>query len=162
MQTGWSSHAPARYLRKQGQIELPPSLTNHYLATNVILPDENVEMNVHDKINYVEFPSKDLEETKKFFTAAFGWSFTDYGPEYSAFSNEGIDGGFFKSDQVSTTKNGSALIVFYSIDLEATLSRIENAGGSIVKPIFSFPGGRRFHFGDPNGNEYAVWSDLNV
>jgi len=119
-------------------------------------------MTEHEKINYVEFPAKDIEATKAFFTQVFGWSFVDYGPEYTAFSGEGIDAGFFKSDLTVSTENGSALIVFYSKDLEQTLSKIENAGGSIIKPIFSFPGGRRFHFDDPNGNEYAVWSDANV
>jgi len=119
-------------------------------------------MNEHEKINYVEFPANDLEATKRFFTAAFGWEFVNYGPEYTAFSNEGIDGGFFKSDLTSSTANGSALIVFYSKALEQTQTKIENAGGSIIKPIFPFPGGRRFHFGDPNGNEYAVWSDVNA
>ena len=116
-------------------------------------------MNEHEKINYVEFPAKDIEATKMFFNSVFGWSFVDYGPEYTAFSNEGIDGGFYKSDLSASTGNGSALIVFYSKDLDETLSKIRNAGGSIIKPIFSFPGGRRFHFCDPGGNEYAVWSD---
>ena len=119
-------------------------------------------MNEHEKINYVEFPAKNIEATKNFFTAVFNWSFVDYGPEYTAFSNEGLDGGFFKSDLTVSTNNGSALIVFYSNDLEKTQSKIESAGGSIIKPIFSFPGGRRFHFSDPNGNEYAVWSDINA
>jgi predicted enzyme related to lactoylglutathione lyase len=116
-------------------------------------------MNEHEKINYVEFPAKDIEVTKAFFTAVFGWLFVDYGPEYTAVSNEGIDGGFFQSALTASTGNGSALIVFYSKDLEQTQAKIESAGGSIIKSIFSFPGGRRFHFGDPNGNEYAVWSD---
>jgi len=116
-------------------------------------------MNEHEKINYVEFPAKDIEATKGFFVSAFGWSFVDYGPEYTCFSNEGIDGGFYKSDLTVSGENGSALIVFYSNELEQTQTKIENAGGSIAKPIFSFPGGRRFHFCDPNGNEYAVWSD---
>lgn len=119
-------------------------------------------MNEHEKINYVEFPAKNLEATKDFFTKAFGWSFVDYGPEYTAFSNEGLDGGFFQSNVSASTEHGSALIVFYSKDLEHTQTKIERAGGSIVKPIFSFPGGRRFHFTDPNGNEYAVWSDVNA
>ena len=119
-------------------------------------------MNEHEKINYVEFPAKDIAATKSFFTTVFGWSFVDYGPEYTAFSNEGIDGGFFKSDLTASTENGSALIVFYSQELEQTQSKIEKAGGTIIKPIFSFPGGRRFHFCDPNGNEYAVWSDVNA
>lgn len=116
-------------------------------------------MNEHEKINYVEFPAKDLEACKKFFTSVFGWSFTDYGPDYTAFSNAGLEGGFFKSDLDSSTDKGSALIVFFSNNLEATKSKIEKSGGRIVKPVFSFPGGRRFHFTDPNGNEFAVWSD---
>ena len=117
-------------------------------------------MNVHEKINYLEFPARDIEAAKAFFNAAFGWSFTDYGPDYTAFSDEGIDGGFFRSEQIASTDNGSALVVLYSENLEKTRAKIENAGGTIVKPVFSFPGGRRFHFTDPNGNEYAVWSDI--
>ncbi|MCW9012967.1 MAG: VOC family protein [Gammaproteobacteria bacterium] len=116
-------------------------------------------MNEHEKINYVEFPATDIEATKAFFSAAFGWSFADYGPEYSAFSDQGLDGGFYKSDRVATATSGSALIVFYSNDLAGTQAKIETAGGSIIKPVFTFPGGRRFHFSDPCGNEYAVWSD---
>ena len=116
-------------------------------------------MNEHGKINYVEFPAKDIQVTKDFFTQAFGWSFRDFGPEYTAFSNQGINGGFFKSELCSSTNNGAALIVFYSNDLEATQAKIEKANGVIVKPIFSFPGGRRFHFTEPGGNEFAVWSD---
>jgi predicted enzyme related to lactoylglutathione lyase len=119
-------------------------------------------MNEHEKINYVEFPSKDLQATKAFFTTVFGWSFIDYGPEYAAFSNQGIDGGFYQSDLTSTTANGGALVIFYSKDLEHTQVKIENAGGSIIRPVFQFPGGRRFHFTDPNGNEYAVWSDIDA
>lgn len=115
----------------------------------------------HEKINYLEFPAKDLEATKKFFTAVFGWKFTDYGDEYTAFysAETGMDGGFFQSDLTVSTKSGSALVVFYSNDLESTQAKIEKAGGSIIEAIFSFPGGRRFHFSDPNGNEYAVWSE---
>jgi len=118
-------------------------------------------MNEHEKINYVELPEKDLEATKIFFTSVFGWSFIDYGSEYIAFSNEGIGGGFFKSDLASSSENGGALIIFYSKNLEATQTKIENADGLIIKPIFTFPGGCRFHFTDPNGNEYAIWSDVN-
>ena len=117
-------------------------------------------MNEHEKINYIEFPARDIKAAKDFFASVFGWSFVDYGPEYTAFSDAGIDGGFFKSDLSVSTENGSALIVFYSDNLEKTLSKIEAAGGTIIKPIFSFPGGRRFHFSDPNENEYAVWSDV--
>jgi uncharacterized protein len=116
-------------------------------------------MNLHEKINYVELPAKDLAATKAFFQSVFGWSFVDYGPEYTAFSNQGLDGGFFKSDLASSPQKGAALIVFYSNQLEATLAKVEKAGGSIVRPIFSFPGGRRFHFTEPSGNEFAVWSE---
>ncbi len=118
-------------------------------------------MNEHEKINYIEFPAKDIEAAKTFFNEVFNWSFEDYGPEYAAFSNQGIDGGFYKSELNVSTENGSALIVFYSQSLEKTQSKIIAAGGEILKPIFPFPGGRRFHFTDPNRNEYAVWSDLN-
>lgn len=116
-------------------------------------------MNKHEKINYVEFPAKNIEATKAFFSAAFGWSFVDYGPDYTAFSDEGLDGGFFRADLAASTGNGSALIVFYSDNLEQTLTKVERAGGSILKPIYAFPGGRRFHFTDPSGNEFAVWSE---
>lgn len=119
-------------------------------------------MNEHGKINYVELPARDIVANKQFFHDAFGWSFVDYGPDYTAFTDQGLDGGFFSSDLASSTENGSALIVFYSKDLENTQDKIKNAGGAIVKAIFSFPGGRRFHFTDPSGNEYAVWSDADV
>lgn len=113
----------------------------------------------HEKINYVEFPAKDLLATKQFFEKTFNWSFTEYGAEYIAFSDEGLDGGFYKSGAEASVEKGSALIVFYSQALTQTEAKIREAGGKIVKPIFSFPGGHRFHFCDPNGNEYAVWSE---
>lgn len=113
----------------------------------------------HERLNYVEFPARDLPATKAFFETVFGWSFTDYGPEYTAFADAGLEGGFFQSDLSSTTDAGGALLVFFSQNLEETLSKVEAAGGKIVKPIFSFPGGRRFQFQEPSGNELAVWSD---
>ena len=116
----------------------------------------------HEKIDYVEFPAKDIEATKQFFTAAFGWSFTDYGPAYTAFAYEGLEGGFFQSDLSVSTQNGSALIVFYSERLEETQAKVAASGGTLINEIFTFPGGRRFHFADPNGNEYAVWSDQGL
>ncbi len=122
------------------------------------------ELNVREtgKINYVEFPARDMNATRKFFSRAFGWTFVDYGPDYMAFFDAGLEGGFYKSDSVTSTEHGSALIVLYSSDLEATALTVEQAGGNLVKPIFSFPGGRRFHFADPSGNEYAVWSDIGT
>lgn len=113
----------------------------------------------HECLNYVEFPARDLPATKAFFETVFGWSFTDYGPEYTAFANAGLEGGFFQSDLCSTTDQGGALLVFYSRNLEETLSKVEAAGGEIVKPIFTFPGGRRFQFREPSGNEFGVWAD---
>lgn len=112
-----------------------------------------------EKINYIELPAKDINEAKLFFSKVFGWKFQDYGQDYVAFSNAGIDGGFYRSDLVVSAERGSVLVVFYSGKLETTQAKIESAGGKIVKPVFDFPGGRRFHFSDPNGNEYAVWSD---
>ncbi len=116
--------------------------------------------NEHEKINYVELPATDLTAVKEFFSQVFGWRFVDYGPEYAAFSNAGIDGGFYQSTLSASTQTGSALIAFYSNALEETQHKIENHGGTILKPIFAFPGGRRFHFSDPAGNEFAVWSDI--
>jgi len=116
-------------------------------------------MSEHEKINYLELPATDLSATKQFFAEVFGWTFQDFGPEYVAFSNAGLEGGFFQSEQCSRTEQGAALIVFYSEALETTLEKVEAAGGVIVKPVFSFPGGRRFHFTEPSGNEFAVWTD---
>ncbi|BCE03079.1 VOC family protein [Marinicellulosiphila megalodicopiae] len=118
-------------------------------------------MNTHETINYVEFPCCDLNKSKAFFTAVFNWQFTDYGPEYTAFSKEhsGLDGGFFQANLKSDVTTGSALIVFYSDDLESTEKKIKQHGGIINEATFSFPGGRRFHFKDPSQNEFAVWSD---
>jgi len=132
-------------------------MRNSASALNISIKE--FDMPVHEKINYVEYPARDLEATKLFFKTAFGWSFDDYGPDYIAFSGEGLDGGFFKSDMAASTSNGSALLVFYSERLEETLAKITAAGGKIVKPIFSFPGGRRFHFIEPSGNEFAVWAE---
>jgi uncharacterized protein len=116
-------------------------------------------MNHHEKLNYVEFAANNLPATKAFFQSAFNWVFTDYGPDYIAFSNEGLDGGFYKADMHSDADKGGALLVFYSDQLEATLAKVEKAGGTVNKAIFAFPGGRRFHFAEPSGNEFAVWGE---
>ena len=116
-------------------------------------------MDSHERIDYVEFPAQNLEATKAFFKKVFGWPFQDYGPEYTSFSDSGIAGGFYKSELSARFEDGSALIVLYSKDLEGTLLKVVDAGGVIVKEIFSFPGGRRFHFTEPSGNEFAVWSE---
>jgi len=108
------------------------------------------------QIDYVEFPATDIVATKQFYSAAFGWTFEDYGPNYTSFQDGRLSGGFTK-DLPAPSKG--TLIVLYSSDLVASQGKIKAAGGSIAKDIFSFPGGRRFHFIDPNGNELAVWSD---
>lgn len=112
----------------------------------------------HEKMDYVEYPSRDLDATKRFFEHAFGWQFVDYGPDYAAFAGEGLDGGFFRAELASRTEHGAALVVFYSDDLESTLGKVLAAGGHVIKPIFAFPGGRRFHFTEPGGNEFAAWA----
>ena len=110
----------------------------------------------NNHIDYVEFKAPDLDAVKQFYSECFGWKFTDYGPTYTAFSESGLFGGFELSD--APIANG-ALVVLYHSELETVQDTITKAGGTIVKPIFSFPGGRRFHFADPAGNELAVWSD---
>ncbi len=107
-------------------------------------------------INYIEFKANDLIRIKEFYGQAFGWTFTDYGPEYVAFSNSGLEGGFAQSDETIT--NG-ALVVLYHENLEEIQEKVVRSGGTVVQEIFSFPGGRRFHFTDPSGNELAIWSD---
>lgn len=109
-----------------------------------------------NQINYVEFKAKNLEKIKEFYTASFDWTFTDYGPTYTAFSESGLQGGFEKTE--NEIVNG-ALLVLYHKNLDFIKNKIIEVGGKITKDIFSFPGGRRFHFVDPSENELAVWSD---
>ena len=116
-------------------------------------------MPTDQKIDYLELPAGDFDAVQRFYEKALGWQFTDYGPEYRAFTDGKLDGGFYRSALKSSTANGAALIVLFADDLELTQQSIESSGGEIIKTIFSFPGGRRFHFTDPNGNELAVWSD---
>ena len=111
------------------------------------------------KIDYVEFPASDFDAIQSFYEAAFGWIFTDYGPEYRAFSDGRLNGGFYHSEHQSKTSSGAALVIIYANDLEKTRDTVVANGGTIIKDIFSFPGGRRFQFDDPNGNELAVWSE---
>lgn len=108
------------------------------------------------QIDYFEFPATDLGKTRIFYNQIFGWVFKEYGPNYIDFNDGRLTGGFFAAAQAAPR---GALVVIYAEDLEAMEAKIKSAGGSIVKPIISFPGGRRFHFADPGGNELAVWSD---
>ena len=111
----------------------------------------------HDRrIDYIEFSVKSVPDTKRFYGAAFGWKFEDYGPDYASFSDGRLSGGFQTATNVRT---GGPLVVIYAADLEAMGQKVTQTGGVIVRPIFSFPGGRRFHFTDPSGHELAVWSD---
>lgn len=109
-------------------------------------------------INYIEFACKNITSIKAFYSKAFGWTFTDYGPEYAAFSDGKTDGGFFVAEG-EWVKAANPLVVLYSTELEQMLEKVKQAGGTITQEIFSFPGGRRFHFADPDGNVLAVWSE---
>ena len=111
------------------------------------------------KIDYIEFPASDFDAVQVFYEASFGWTFTDYGTEYRAFNDGKLDGGFFRSELKSTTATGAALVILFAVDLEATQAKVVASGGKIVTEIFDFPGGRRFQFADPHGNELGVWSD---
>ena len=111
----------------------------------------------HDRcIDYIEFNVADIARSKTFYEKAFGWTFTDYGPTYCEFSDGRMKGGFDASGPVTT---GGPLVVLYASDLADVQSRVEAAGGKVVKPVFEFPGGRRFHFADPDGYELAVWTE---
>jgi uncharacterized protein len=116
---------------------------------------------VHNKINYVEFATASIEDTKKFYTAVFGWTFKDWGLDYIDSSPEiaGIALGFRRGEPGQTQSSFAPLVILYSADLKATEAAIVAAGGSIVVPTFEFPGGRRFHFSDGAGNVLAVWSE---
>lgn len=108
------------------------------------------------RIDYVEFPATDMTKTKQFYSDVFGWKFEDYGPDYASFQDGRLAGGFWTE---ANAAKGGVLVVIYADRLEQMEAKVRGAGCTIVKPIFSFPGGRRFHFADPNGNELAVWSD---
>jgi uncharacterized protein len=108
------------------------------------------------KIDYIELPARDIAGTKKFYETVFGWKFEDYGPDYTSFFDGRLAGGF-TTDRPAPAQ--ALLVVIYASDLAAFQEKIKSAGGKISKDTFSFPGGRRFHFLDPNGNELAVWSD---
>lgn len=111
----------------------------------------------HDRrMDYIEFPATDIEATKRFYSEVFGWEFTDFGTEYTSFKDGRLAGGFALAPKGS---RGGPLVVVYSTDLAEIEARVTGAGGQVVREAFEFPGGRRFHFIDPNGNELAVWSD---
>jgi predicted enzyme related to lactoylglutathione lyase len=112
------------------------------------------------RMDYIEFPATDVEATKRFYHEVFGWDFTDYGPGYTSFHDGRLGGGFNTEAQVASSgKTTGVLVVLYAKSLEETYNKVKTAGGKIVRETFEFPGGRRFHFSDPNGNELAVWSE---
>ena len=111
----------------------------------------------HHEIDYVEFTVRDLAAAKRFYSTAFGWQFNDYGPEYAGIKGErGEVGGLH---QTAEPRTGGPLVILYSKDLEKTLAAVRSAGGKIVREPFAFPGGWRFQFTDPSGNELGVWSE---
>ncbi len=110
------------------------------------------------RIDYIEFSAVDIAAVRNFYSAVFGWQFTDYGPDYTSFEDGRISGGFAKAPSVS---GSGVLVVIYSSELEKTKDAVVRNGGKITKPPFNFPGGWRFHFTDPSGNELAVWSENN-
>lgn len=107
------------------------------------------------QIDYIEFGATDIDQLKKFYGDTFGWIFTDYGSTYTSFNDGRLDGGF----TTDTTPGNNPLVVIYTDDLESIYRQVKESDGKIVKDIFSFPGGRRFHFEDPSGNGLAVWSE---
>lgn len=120
-------------------------------------------MNKHHTINYIEFGVTDMAAAQNFYASAFDWQFTDYGPDYAGIRGGGGDGdgegevgGFRKEAEVA---RGGPLVVLFSEDLDASVQRVKDAGGEITAEPFAFPGGRRFHFADPSGNELAVWAE---
>jgi len=116
-------------------------------------------MDQTNRIVYVELHAPELEKSKAFFEKVFGWSFTDYGPDYTSFTDGQLGGGFFRSDKRSLFSAGGVLVVIFHPRLEEALRRVVEHGGKVTQDIFSYPGGRRFHFTEPSGNELSVCSD---
>ena len=112
---------------------------------------------IHHAIDYIEFSVIDMVRSKRFYGEAFDWKFNDYGPAYAGIQKPGGEAGGMRLD--SKVMSGGPLVILYSNDLETTLRKVRQAGGRITKDPFDFPGGRRFHFADPSGNELAVWSE---
>jgi len=113
-------------------------------------------MRAENRIDYVEIPVTDLDKARNFFAALFGWTFQSYGDDYMSFNDGQMDGGFRRSSEPAPATG--VLVVFFSSDLERDFDRVQQLGATISEPIFSFPGGRRFHFVDPSGTEFAIWS----
>jgi len=116
-----------------------------------------VNQNDHDRqVDYIEFGATDIGRTKQFYQQVFGWKFEDYGPDYTSFQDGRLSGGFTTDAPV---RPANPLVVIYAARLEDVEAKVKQAGGKIVRQTYTFPGGRRFHFSDPSGNELAVWTD---
>lgn len=109
------------------------------------------------RVDYVEFATRDVAAARKFYASAFGWTFTDYGPDYTPFADGRLTGGF-RADATAPAKT-NPLIVVFAASLESAHAAVLAAGGRVIVATHEFPGGRRFHFSDPTGLELAVWSD---
>lgn len=113
----------------------------------------------HHAIDYVELGVADVERARRFYAAAFGWSFNDYGPDYAGIRGPDGQGEVGGLNGEGPRPPGGPLVLLYSDDLDATLASVVAAGGMVVAEPFDFPGGRRFHFTDPDGTELGVWSE---
>ncbi|CAN5522242.1 VOC family protein [soil metagenome] len=122
----------------------------------IVLMSGAMMSTMSEHIDYVELPGGDLDASKSFYHSAFGWTFEDFGPTYAGFENAGLDGGLAGGDAAMTAV---PLVLLKADDLEDALARVTAAGGEVTVPIFEFPGGRRFHFRDPAGNELGVWAE---
>ena len=116
-------------------------------------------MRPENRIDYIEIPVADLQRARAFFEGLFGWTFQEWGDEYMSFSDGRLDGGFRLAPE--SPLPGGVLLVFFSTNLERDVQRVQEMGGTITQEIFSFPGGRRFHFSDPVGAEFAIWGESN-
>ena len=117
------------------------------------------ETHQHHAIDYIELAVTDLAEARRFYADAFGWEFNDYGPQYAGIrGHDGGEVGGLRPDPQPRT-GGGPLVLLYSADLDGSVQAVRAAGGTIVVEPYGFPGGRRFHFADPSGNELGVWSE---
>ncbi len=147
-----------RFLSKYA-VKPRTSRFGHWPARSLRIKEEARGMShQHHSVDYIEFTVADMDQSKSFYYQAFGWEFTDYAPTYAGIKGADKEIGGFTVGEPSA---GGPLLVLYSDDLEATLASVKKAGAEIVKPVFEFPGGRRFHFRDPNGVELAVWGQPN-
>ena len=114
-------------------------------------------MSVENQIDYIEIPVTDLHRAREFFTAMFGWEFQEWGDDYMSFADGRLNGGLRRATE--PTPATGILLVFYTEDLERDVARVQELGATISQEAFAFPGGRRFHFIDPVGTEYAMWTE---